>query len=262
MRYLFCEDSKGGFVFWKKVNELLLNSHFEVLESAGGRGELPKLFAKYLTQYEAGDTIMIAIDRIPKSEGILADLLKLYENCLLGKFDTEKQNLIITNYWCVEEILVSFAFLADWSKVTGDIIKPWNRIRDFISNPPKVGSSKYHAILRQLQNEVIIVIGAGRHVTREKFYARVLGKLIDNGLGQFSFTKHEQGTSVNTSCWFNDCCELKYNEGCQNKCGLVFGATTAQERLRLLFENSLMETRSYGLPFVREITSNFEKRSK
>jgi len=43
----------------------------------------------------------------------------------LGKLDAEKQNLIITNYWCVEEILVSFTFLADWSKVTGEIIKPW-----------------------------------------------------------------------------------------------------------------------------------------
>ena len=102
-----------------------------------------------------------------------------------------------------------------------------------------------------LQDELIALTG-GKRVTKEKFYARLLEMLIDNGLGQLSFTKHEQGDDSNTSCWFIDCFESRINSGCQSKCGIPFDMTTASERLLFLFENSLLENREFGLNLVKK----------
>jgi len=97
-----------------------------------------------------------------------------------------------------------------------------------------------------------IVLTGGKRVNKEKFYARLLGTLIDNGLGQFSFTKHESGDDTNTSCWFNDCCDLQIDSGCQNMCGIPVDMTIASERLLFLFENSLLENREFGLRLIEK----------
>ena len=33
-KFLLCEDAKGGYDFWKKVNELLLDNYFDVVDTA------------------------------------------------------------------------------------------------------------------------------------------------------------------------------------------------------------------------------------
>jgi len=238
MRYLLCEDSTGGFEFWKNVNRLLLGGYFDVVDHSDGRGGL-KRKVESLIPIGQDDVILVAVDDIPKSQAIIQSIRKLQK-----EYDI---NLSFTNYWCIEEVLVSFLDLAKWSTVEGDIVDIGNRVRALIMSD-KVGPR----IDPELQDELIALTG-GNRVNKERFYTRLLGKLIDNGLGQFSFTKHESGDYTNTSCWFNDCCDMRFDGGCQDKCGIPLDMTAASARLRYLFENSLLADRSYGLKLVKEV---------
>ena len=237
MRYLLCEDSIGGFVFWESVNRLLLGGYFDVVDHSAGRGGLKKKI-EILLPLEQGDVILVAIDDIPKSQAIIQSIGRLQKEHSI--------NLSFTNYWCIEEVLVSFVDLAKWSTVQGDIVKIGERVRSLIMQG-NIGSR----IDLELQDELIALTG-GKRVNKEKFYARLLGMLIDNGLGQFSFTKHETGDDTNTSCWFNNCTELRISNGCQNMCGIPFDMTKASERLLCLFENSLLESRDFGLKLIEK----------
>jgi len=237
MRYLLCEDSTGGFAFWESVNRLLLNGYFDVVDHSAGRGGLKKKIESLLP-LEQSDVILVAIDDIPKSHAIIQSIGQLQKEHGL--------NLSFTNYWCIEEVLVSFADLARWSTVQGDVVKIGERVRSLIMQGnigPRVDL--------ELQDELIALTG-GKRVNKEKFYARLLGMLIDNGLGQFSFTKHESGYDTNTSCWFSDCCDWRISSGCQNMCGIPLHMTVASERLLCLFENSLLENREYGLKLIEK----------
>jgi hypothetical protein len=187
---------------------------------------------------EQGDVILVAIDDIPKSHAIIQSIRKLQKEHGI--------NLSFTNYWCIEEVLVSFADLAKWSTVQGDVVKIGERVRSLIIHGnigPRIDLG--------LQDELIALTG-GKRVNKEKFYARLLGMLIDNGLGQFSFTKHEPGDDTNTSCWFNDCCELRIGGGCKSMCGIPIDMTAASERLLFLFENSLLKNREFGLRLIEK----------
>lgn len=237
MRYLLCEDSTGGFAFWKSVNRLLLDGYFDVVDHSAGRGGLKKKIESLLP-LEQCDVILVAIDDIPKSHAIIQSIRKLQKEHGI--------NLSFTNYWCIEEVLVSFADLAKWSTVQGDVVKIGERVRDLIMQGnigPRIDLG--------LQDELIALTG-GKRVNKEKFYTRLLGMLIDNGLGQFSFTKHESGDDTNTSCWFNDCCDLRIGSGCQSLCGIPVDMTAASERLFFLFENSLLENREFGLKLIEK----------
>ena len=135
----------------------------------------------------------------------------------------------------------------------GDIVKIGEQVRNLIMQGnigPRVDL--------ELQDELITITG-GKRVNKEKFYARLLGMLIDNGLGQFSFTKRESGDDTNTSCWFNDCCDLRIDSGCQSMCGIPIDMTAAPERLLCLFENSLLESREFGLVLVKRATKGASK---
>ena len=237
MRFLLCEDSTGGFVFWESVNRLLLGDYFDVVGHSAGRGGLKKKIESLLPLRQS-DVILVAIDDIPKSQAIIQSIRKLQKEHGI--------NLFFTNYWCIEEVLVSFADLAKWSTVQGDIVKIGERVRSLI-----IQGNIGPRIDLELQDELITLTG-GKRVNKEKFYARLLGMLIDNGLGQFSFTKHELGDDTNTSCWFNDCCELRISSGCQSMCGIPFDMTAASERLLCLFENSLLKNREFGLKLIEK----------
>jgi len=106
MKYLLCEDSTGGFVFWESVNRLLLDGYFDVVDHSAGRGGLKKKIENLLP-LEQGDVILVAIDNIPKSHAIIQSIRKLQKEHGI--------NLSFTNYWCIEEVLVSFTDLAKWS---------------------------------------------------------------------------------------------------------------------------------------------------
>ena len=106
MRYLLCEDSTGGFAFWESVNRLLLDGYFDVVDHSAGRGGLKKKIENLLP-LEQGDVILVAIDNIPKSHAIIQSIRKLQKEHGI--------NLSFTNYWCIEEVLVSFTDLAKWS---------------------------------------------------------------------------------------------------------------------------------------------------
>jgi len=237
MRYLLCEDSTGGFVFWESVNRLLLGGYFDVVDHSAGRGGLKKKIESFLPLGH-DDLILVAIDDIPKSQSIIQSIRKLQKE--------HGMNLSFTNYWCIEEVLVSFANLAKWSTVQGDVVRIGERVRNLIMQG-NIGSR----VDLKLQDELIELTG-GKRVNKEKFYTRLLGLLLDNGLGQFSFTKHESGDDTNTSCWFNDCCNLRISSGCQNMCGIPLDMITASERLLFLFENSLLESRNFGLKLVKK----------
>ena len=227
-------------MFWETANKLLFNSCFDIVESAAGRGNLPKLFAKYINQCNSGDLIFVAIDRIPVSEGIIRDILELHKQCLKSG---RHPKLIFTDYWCVVEVLISFSQLAEWSKATGDVLESWMKVRGFINNPPGDYTSR-QTLLKSLQDEVISISG-GRYVTRERFYTKVLGLLVNNGLGQFSLT--------DTSCWFNDCSKNRIDSGCKSLCGIPESMSTAGARLLCLFKESLLKNKSYGLKLFYEI---------
>ena len=237
MRYLLCEDSTGGFVFWESVNRLLLGGYFDIVDHSAGRGGLKKK-VESLLPLGRDDVILIAIDDIPKSLPIIQSIRKIQKEYGM--------NLSFTNYWCIEEVLISFSNLAKWSTVEGDIVSIGERVKDLIIQ----GEVKARIDIG-LQDELIALTG-GKRVNKEKFYARLLGKLIDNGLGQFSFTKHEPDDDTNTSCWFNDCCELRLDNGCQDRCGIPLGMIKASERLLFLFENSLLANRAFGLALVND----------
>jgi len=231
MNYLLCEDSTGGFQFWKTVNKELLNGFFCEVESAGGRGNLPAKVEEFAKRPNRG-LIFVAIDNIPKSAGIIRDIESL----------TAKHGLdtIISDYWCIEEVFVSFYELAAWTKVSGPIEKEWRKVqscvianRDYLKEYPEV-------------EENVRAITGGRRVNREMFYARLLGKMVDNGLGQFSLTKTFKDTpDVNASCWFNDCCDAYKNLSCRNVCGVPSDMTVAQQRLEYLFIYSLLANRTF-----------------
>ena len=185
MRYLLCEDSTGGFEFWKNVNTLLLNNYFDIVDHSAGRGGLKRKIEALPIKQD--DIILVAIDDIPKSQSIIQSIRKLQKE--------QNINLSFTNYWCIEEILVSFSDLVIWTTVKGDIVKISEQVRKQIMEgniSPRIDS--------KIQDDLIALTG-GKRVNKEKFYARLLGKLIDNGIGQFSLTKHECGTDINTSCW-------------------------------------------------------------
>jgi len=237
MRYLLCEDSTGGFAFWESINRLLLRGYFDVVDHSAGRGGLKKKIESLLP-LEHGDVILVAIDDIPKSQSIIQSIRKLQKE--------HRIDLSFTNYWCIEEVLVSFSDLSKWSTVQGDVVKIGERVRDLIMQ-----SNIGPRVDLELQDELVALTG-GKHVNKEKFYARLLGMLIDNGLGQFSLTKHELGTDKNTSCWFNDCCEVRISSGCQNICGIPIDMTAASERLLFMFENSLLANRDFGLKLVEK----------
>jgi len=106
MRYLLCEDSTGGLAFWENVNRLLLGGYFDVVDHSAGRGGLKKKIESLLP-LEQSDVVLVAIDDIPKSHAIIQSIGQLQKEHSI--------DLCFTNYWCIEEVLVSFADLAKGS---------------------------------------------------------------------------------------------------------------------------------------------------
>jgi len=237
-RYILCEDSGGGFEFWKRVNVLLLDNYFDFVYSSEGWGSLPTKFEDIVRDHQC-DLVMIAVDNVPKAVSSIRSV-----NSLSVKYGTA---VLFTDYWCVEEVFVSFVYLSEWTKAKGSIVEIGDTVCEAIL------SGGMDRITEELVQSKLAELTGGKRkkTTREKFYKRLFGMLVGSGSGQFSLTKHSQDdSSVNTSCWFNDCITDKMNSRCQNFCGVPHDILTARGKLRCLFENSLLLNRDYGSKLV------------
>ena len=226
---MLCEDSKGGFLFWQKFNDILLNKYFDVVDHSGGFGGLPLKVQDAII--DGACFIFVAIDEVPKS----VMTIKRVKDLLIENHVEHT----ITDYWCIEEVLLSFIHLPTWTKSEQGLVDIWHSVYHTV-----IGGADAR-VSADIQNALIHITG-GRHVEKEKFYKRLYGTMVNTKPAQFSLVKHQEGTDTNTSCWFNNCSPVMIRNGCKECCGIPDEMTRAFERLLCLYKNSLFGSREFG----------------
>jgi len=216
--------------------------------SANGRGNLPSKFVELKPYYTKDSHVLIAIDNIPKSYQILKDIRAEYVKTSLYDIGNRKRytNLQFTDYWCIEEVLVSFPCLNLWSRVVCKFPQQLQTLVTMLRSPRD--RATFRGAIQEIQEEVaeIMNLSSIRNKNPEEFFAYLSGILIDNKVGQFSINKYNQSVHA---CWYNEC-HVSDAEKCDSICLLRHNCTTLQERFEHLFSTSLLATRNYGLPLL------------
>ena len=255
MKYIICEDRKGGFYFWETVNALLFNNYFDAVISAVNKDSIPAAVGK-IENLSCGDVIFTAYDNISKPK-IAIMLTKMERLQIRYGFEW-----IQPDYYSIQAIFLSFKFLLDWCKYTGILQSSYDIVRNCI-----LESQNCYITHPETEETVRVLIGYKNRVTIETFYKKLYGMIISNDnrnfAGQFSIDRSKtvisadgQEVEVSTSCWFNDCCDYMFEKDCKTLCGIADKITTAKERLEILFHNSMLAESKVGLKLLHRAINN------
>ena len=188
MFVILCEDSEMGKDFWGKINRFCLDGKAKLVTASGVDNMHSKVKTIPLT---SEDNVLFAIDNIgdEKVRGILS---------ALETDATERgYKYQITQYYCIEEVFLSFCYFADWMKLSNDVRDDiWKPIYDFLIGVSSFDYSKDQKFRDRFPNDT----------TREHLANSYLNCLTtDKGGGLANSKGFWIHKGVYGKCWYTDC---------------------------------------------------------
>lgn len=243
------EDSKAGKQFWHAVNRelfegkaLMVDQLRSDTDALGFTSILPRL-RKAINEgrITSGWSVVIAIDYT----GTLAVERQL---TFIKKLCAEhKIHMYITTYHCIEEIFLSFDLLPTW---VNNIESQYIDFISYVHNCIKTGVNYFthYADYKDIFKKVLD--SCKKDKNREQFAAQLLLAVTQKNSG-FKISKGQLG-----ACWVNNCCETEKNTLSRTEtkikqyhklCGIPNDQLTAQMKLKLICEKSVLNTKAIKL---------------
>jgi len=220
LNYVWCEDSKSGYQFWKEIFETIY-PEFNV-DSKYNNTRLRKEVSRIS---EDGNVYYIIIDMATDNPDVLR------ENIALQKIVEEKKNVYIIKINSFEFALLSFEFFEKWVFAEDDYLKQDRSIllneRDFFVRLIKDGGSAEEL------DTLKTLLEKYKKTNTEQLAATLLYGITRN-------TGFETDKSKVGPCFIIDCCNWKDKQS-DDICGLSDVSMTAKQKKNELVEKSVLK---------------------
>lgn len=218
--YVWCEDSRSGYEFWKKVFETLYKDY--IVESKKNNSELCRAVSKL-----EGDEnrYYILMDNAIDNPDVLRETQRLYVSL------KNKKNVAIIKIHSFEFVLLSFHMLEDWIFAQEDELKEKRakliELKNlFVSIICDGGNGEKLASLKE-------ELEVAESFNTEQLSARILYEITRN-------TGFETSKSKIGDCFMVNCCD--WNERKEDDiCGLDDKRITSEEKIRTIYEYSVLK---------------------
>ena len=188
MLYIVTEDSKSGFQFWEAIKKIILDDsvNASIISACGIDGIISTVNSLNL---KSTDTLLMCLD----NKGTYQ--VKVVIKSVKQKAKNLGVRLIITDYYCMEEIFLSFSKLEDWVTChkTDNIT-----IHEYIRNCVMQGVNYFD----YPTEEIIEFVRQNNLTNREHLASSLLGQYTSLNKG-WHICKSDMG-----ECWIKDCCKL------------------------------------------------------
>ena len=218
--YVWCEDSKSGYEFWKRIFETLYKDY--TVESKKNNSELCKAVSKLA---EDENKYYILMDNAIDNPDVMRETQRLYIAL------KDKKNVFAVKIHSFEFVLLSFRMLEDWVFAKEDELKK-KRIKLielknlFVSIICNGGDEKNLASMK----EELKISGS---LNTEQLSAKLLFEITRN-------TGFETTKGMISDCFMVDCCDWANRED-DDICGLDDNRITADKKIKDIFEYSVLK---------------------
>lgn len=218
--YIWCEDSKSGFSFWKEIFSVI-NSEF-IIESKENNTRLRKAVNNITDE---NNTYYILIDYAMDNADVVREYQYIYRIC------RKKKNVIIINIHSFEFVLLSFKMLDEWifaeqdelKEKRNNLIEYKNRFVDIIING---GDAEKLDKLKESDD-------IDKSLNTEQISSSLLYKITRN-------TGFETSKSKLGKCFVNNCCEWSERQS-DDICGLDTIRPNADNKKKQLIKFSVLK---------------------
>ena len=213
--YVWCEDSKSGFQFWKALFKEI-HPDF-ITETQRNNSRLSKNAGKIT---DDGNTYYIIIDTAVDNADVLRELARLYRNI------SGKNNIKLIKVHSFEFTLLSFEYLENW------VFSEDDELRDRRSNCISAKNSFIKLVNNGDKNKFRSVYDFSDKYNTEKIAAKLLYEITRN-------TGFETDKSKIGDCFVNNCCEWNDRQA-NDVCGLDKNKLTASEKMEQIIRHSIL----------------------
>ena len=217
--YVWCEDSKSGFQFWKA---LFKETHPDfITETQLNNSRLAKKAGKIT---DDGNTYYIIMDTAVDN----ADVQR--ESMRLNKYIAGKNNIKLIKVHSFEFTLLSFKYLDNWVFAENDELKDrrsklLNAKAQFVNLIRNGGSAEELIEFKSVYDSI-------DKKNTEKIAAKLLFEITRN-------TGFETDKSKIGDCFVNDCCEWNDRQA-NDVCGLDKNKLNASEKMEQFIRHSIL----------------------
>lgn len=249
MLYVITEDENSGRYFWcKVVTTFQKEGTYEIVDLPmgkdgkrhGGNTSLEAQVNYVFDKIKEGDTLFIAIDNIGDTRNFyLTEFLDVVQHSC----DRLGVALIVTNYYCFEELYLSYTGLYEICKDCQNVGKDEIELLYYVNGCINKGIDYYNSDNPRVNELMKNAIGLSRN--REHFANALLSKVTSGIKGYFKISK-----KVNSfgKCWLESCTSLRQNSNdkhikyfCKN-CKFCCKDCDTREKLLDLRYRSLITT--------------------
>ena len=218
--YVWCEDSKSGYEFWKRIFKTLYKDY--TVKSKKNNTELCKAVSRL---EEDDNEYYVLMDNAIDNPDVLRETQRLYIAL------KNKKNVSVIKIHSFEFVILSFQMLEDWIFAKEDELKD-KRVRLielknlFVSIIRNGGDDKK---LASMKEELKI----SDSLNTEQLSAKLLFEITRN-------TGFETSKGRIGDCFMVDCCDWTKREE-DDICGLDEKRLTAEEKIKNIFEYSVLK---------------------
>lgn len=257
MLYIITEDSNSARVFWDYVaNTFRGKDAYKMVaflqgkdgKESSGNTTLYNQLKVLLPKISSEDEIMIVFDNIVKANRFDSYTFLKYIRSLSENYGV---NIKYTDYYCFEEVYLSYSELERLSKDNRDVvINAIKFVRNCLLNGVNYFDIKYKQII-----EFIDFYGKDSGKNREHFANALLISITQLLDGRFRIIKSGDCFYNQGACWLLNCDDVRklmrneyeVNSVCSNKCKFKCKNCTTKEKLIDLNDNSITADSTYDL---------------
>ena len=241
MIYPVTEDENSGREFWIKVLQTFqLSGTYKVMDLPtnsegkvyGGNGALRSQIDKAIETACAGDTIVIILDVV--NDRITQLLRNTKYECGIRKV-----SLMYTNYFCFEELYLSYSELAKLYSLRNNVDKMLLNTLDYVRECILKEENYFNVNDERIKYVIDLSRGAGKN--REHFANVLLSTVTAKIKGHFRINKRKNGLG---ECWINSCSDIIESDNTAsyncNTCKYCCKGCNTKEKLLDLRHRSLL----------------------
>lgn len=235
MIYIVTEDKKSGYLFWVWFSRLIFKNKIKVLTGISVLGVTHVI--KNL-KLKKEDVLIVSIDVV---EGIN---IKEWREVILRENIIKKENLIFTDFYCIEEVFISSPKLLEWCQINEEYVDDLKRIQNSIWT----NEDYYSNTTGNLEEYKL----KAKNPNKEKMLAFLLNRATKGT----PFSHENKGLSP---CYYKDCCYINdINEG-NIMCNIkdLFELMTGEEKIREFAESSVL-TRSSDFAYLESLAKEID----
>ena len=188
INYLYVEDSGIGAEFWGYVNKFLLNNNYVVQGRYGVRN-----LRKSLANIDNSCKYCVIVDYVSDNYEVVKECKKI------NNLAVNSSNIVVIQIHSLEQLLLSFAFLCDWTGCSAEsrvLVNQFNSAYHFDSQPG-LDPNKHKELI---EYKLSYVTGSSERLTKHLFDTVTDGSGFRNVKDRPNH-KHWLG-----HCWKHDCC--------------------------------------------------------